>query len=280
MMEYILKKLADVAFANVSAALKTEPSMPTTSPESLEAALQHHIREVKNWSGEISFSDLKSAKRTAEVFVPLDLMLQPRRLRIDSKEQSEIQPLEQVLADTNAHIIILGQPGAGKTTSMKHLCHRLMTDESFLPQIHCPIVIRLRELSTRYNRSDRGRPEALFAALQEIFDLDVSRPQLPRKFKPHERYLEELHDVLEKRQYIRRTALVEILDSVAALLVLDGFDEIPSVEMRDSLIEGVRELAPQLEVSRIILTSRTGEFTYHVENMAQFELHPLTDSQI
>jgi hypothetical protein len=115
MTEYILKKIADLAFAKVSETLQSAQSTPATSPDFLQAALQHHLRDVKNWSGEISFADLKSAKQTTEAFVPLDLFLQPRRVRVDANEPSDVRPLEDVLAETQGHIIILGQPGAGKT---------------------------------------------------------------------------------------------------------------------------------------------------------------------
>jgi hypothetical protein len=70
------------------------------------------------------------------------------------------------------------------------------------------------------------------------------------------------------------------VDSLAVLLVLDGFDEISSATARDSIIEGIRQLVNHLEASRIMLTSRTGEFNYHIEKMSHFEIHPLTEAQI
>src|ERR1700722_315839 len=106
--EYILKKLADLAFAKATDALRSGQSNPATSSDSLQAALEHHLRDVKNWSAEISFADLKAAKQTTEAFVPLDLLLQPRRMRVNANEQSEIRPLEQVLVETQGHMVILG----------------------------------------------------------------------------------------------------------------------------------------------------------------------------
>jgi len=69
--EYLLKKLADAAFAKAVESLQSARSKSRASSETLQIALSHHLREVDNWSGEISFSDLKTAKNTVDAFVPL-----------------------------------------------------------------------------------------------------------------------------------------------------------------------------------------------------------------
>ncbi len=151
MTEYILKKLVDLVFARISKALQNDRAVPRTSRIAIETALQHHLREVKTWASEISFEDLKSVrinpetgviegekfKRTSDAFVPLDLLLQPRRLRLSPDEQVEVRPLEQVLNETQGHLVVLGQPGAGKTTSMKHVCNRLLEEDEAGTELPC-----------------------------------------------------------------------------------------------------------------------------------------------
>jgi predicted NACHT family NTPase len=61
---------------------------------------------------------------------------------------------------------------------------------------------------------------------------------------------------------------------------LDGLDEISHKAKRDGIISGVRRLAIQLENARVILTARTGEFSYHIEKMTTYEIAPLSDDQI
>ena len=70
---------------------------------------------------------------------------------------------------------------------------------------------------------------------------------------------------------------MEILQPV---ILLDGLDEISHKLRRDKVVSGIRRLAVQLENARIILTARTGEFTYHVEKMTTYEIAPLSGKQI
>jgi hypothetical protein len=64
------------------------------------------------------------------------------------------------------------------------------------------------------------------------------------------------------------------------LILLDGLDEVSHKQRRDSIIAGVRRLAIQLEETQILLTARTGEFTYHIEKMTAYEIAPLSPAQI
>jgi len=296
MTEYILKKLADLVFARITNALQNDRATPQTSPKAIEAAVQHHLREVQTWAAEISFEDLKSVKvspetgviedvkfkRTSDAFVPLDLLLQPRRLRLSPEEQVEVRPLERVLNETPGHIIILGQPGAGKTTSMKHVCNRLLEEDEFMRDLNFPVVIRLRELSGRYQLADKETEDddVLLAILQRVLELEIRYPPLPQESEPKSDYDLRKREALAQRTALRRRALTDAIDTLAVLIILDGLDEIPSGIVRGAVVESLRRLARQLNTSRIILTARTGEFTYHIENVLQFEIHPLTDDQI
>jgi hypothetical protein len=87
-------------------------------------------------------------------------------------------------------------------------------------------------------------------------------------------------DYRSARRTLRDRIVIDFLDSLRALIVFDGFDEIVAKTRKDAVVSQLRTLALQLEQSRIVLTSRTGEFNYHIENMAQFELTPLSRPQI
>ncbi len=70
------------------------------------------------------------------------------------------------------------------------------------------------------------------------------------------------------------------METLRPLILLDGLDEVSHKAKRDSIVGGVRRLAIQLEKARIILTARTGEFTYHIEKMTAYEIAPLSPRQI
>src|SRR5207244_1546952 len=78
----------------------------------------------------------------------------------------------------------------------------------------------------------------------------------------------------------RNRIIIDAIDSLNILLIFDGFDEITSVKVRERVLSDIRTLAQQLESSRFILTSRTGEFNYHIDNVKQFEISPLSTDQL
>src|SRR4051794_11770658 len=85
--ELILKKLVDIALNRVTENLtRTTARTPITMDE-ISNAVQHHIRDVKNWSADISFLDLKTPKRIEDAFIHLDVLLQPRRLHLGTSER-------------------------------------------------------------------------------------------------------------------------------------------------------------------------------------------------
>ena len=108
-----------------------------------------------------------------------------------------------------------------------------------------------------------------FSLIQSMLDIPLSFPADL-----------ESEDASESRKSLRERAVVQILETLHPLILLDGLDEVSHKAKRDSIIAGVRRLAIQLEKARIILTARTGEFTYHIEKMTAYEIAPLSPHQI
>ncbi len=241
----------------------------TSTQERLEAAIAAHQREIRTWSEEISFKDLLRPKSTAEVFVPLDIYLLPRRQHISPKEQFASAPLSSILQnEAVAHVVMLGQPGAGKTTAVKHLCQEMLTGNEVFPLQEFPLLIRLRDLNTA-KAADGNLEDLLIERMQSILDIDLSFPTDLQS-----------DDAVDTRRSLRERAVIRILETLKPLILLDGLDEISLKVKRDSIVAGIRRLAIQLESARIIFTARTGEFSYHIEKMTTYEIAPLSDGQI
>jgi predicted NACHT family NTPase len=241
----------------------------SSSQERLESAIAVHQREVKRWSEEISFKDLLRPKATSQVFVPLDIYLLPRRQRFSAQEQLASAPLSTILEGANAtHLVILGQPGAGKTTSVKHLCQQMLTSDAISPLQEFPLLIRLRDFNN-VRVADAELQDLLVDRLQSILDIPLTFPE----------DLKSADSTVTKRS-VKERAVAHVLETLRPLILLDGLDEVSHKIKRDSLIAGLRRLAIQLENARIILTARTGEFTYHIEKMTTYEIAPLSQAQI
>ena len=274
MQGYFEKKAIDFAFNAATSILKNNGGGIDTDERDLEAALTHHLRFVKNWSQEISFSDLKKAKNTEDVYVPLDLFVYPRRSRISEEEEIHALPFTEALNNREFHhIIILGQPGAGKTTTMKHVCSEvLIGSERFLEEINFPIVIRLREINKR-KRANQPDPDLfddiIWSLLHEILGLQIT---YPKEFGEKEN--------IEQRSAIRKRIITELLEKLTPVIILDGFDEITHKKHRETVLSELREIGTTVEKACVILTSRTGDFKYSVEGFNHLEIKPLDDDQI
>jgi hypothetical protein len=271
--EYLTKKALDASFRSAKSLakriLEEKKGKLVTTREQVEESLNIHLTSVHNWSSEVSFSDLKRAKLTSEIFIELDLYVYPRRIRLTAHETIKSIALSKLFDEEASHFILLGQPGAGKTTSMKYVCQKILQDPDFYPErFSLPVLVRLRDLNTEWQ--DRNST-VLFDYIGRLIGLDV---QFPLKGEGSDD-----NTPLERRE-IRKKLVVSFLESLKVLLILDGFDELSSDSLRLKTIGEIQELTQYLNKSTVIVTSRTGDFRYNVERAAPYELCPLTQVQV
>ena len=88
----------------------------------IEVNIENHLREVINWSERIQQFGMYKPNYTDEKTVDLSFGI-PRKFRSISKNEIEE---EQVLLDYPDHLLILGDPGAGKTTTLKKLSRKIL----------------------------------------------------------------------------------------------------------------------------------------------------------
>jgi len=244
------KRSLEFAFDGVKSLLKRYTSDLSASASEIEKAISDHQTEIASWASEVSFRDFPRGRRTDEVFVPLDIYLNRIRSRVDDELLEEVK-LEDVLLSDERSCVILGQPGAGKTTALKHICQRFFTEPAFLSQYQLIVRIQLRELNVV---TPTASPEYLSRLLQEMLRLRISYP-------------DDLggDENIGARRALRDRVVIDWLNSVHALVILDGFDEITLKARRDLTTEEIRRLAPQMTTAAFILTGRSGEFSYHIE---------------
>ena len=131
--QFIFQTIFKVGVDSATKFLKEKKFKVESSHEDLEKAVSEHLKQVSNWSKEITFKDLVKPKFTSKVFIDLEILLMPRRNRIVADEKIESISSSKLFKEVSNHLAILGQPGAGKTTLTKFICQSVFTDENFYP---------------------------------------------------------------------------------------------------------------------------------------------------
>lgn len=256
----LILSIANKQFKNINAGLKNNKA-------DIERSLNQHIRIVKNWSNEITFKDLQASKKTSDIFIPLNTYLYPKRIRINNDENIRMIPLLDVLGREKNHLVILGQPGAGKTTSMKYICQSIFFDEKFYPkEFGYPILIKLRE----FNNTQKGKESAgiVIEHIFNLFGLKVENEKSKEK------------TTITQVNIAKNNLVLELLDKLNVLLILDGFDELIFKSHREIILGEIGNIANYLENSKLVVTSRTADYNYSNESISVYEICPLNDLQI
>ena len=119
------------------------------------SSIELHLKEVSKWADEIRFRDAPKTKSILNTYIELNYYVTPTNLHFEDDDSNESISLKELLNREDSHIVILGQPGAGKTSTMKKLVVDLLNNSSqFKRNFKNPIVIRLRELNNHTQSAD------------------------------------------------------------------------------------------------------------------------------
>ncbi|MEO9802353.1 MAG: NACHT domain-containing protein [Reichenbachiella sp.] len=264
--ELLIKEGVKAIFTLANSRTKNLNLTLNCTKSNIENSLNQHLRMVKNWSGEITFKDIKSAKNTQSIYIQLNIFLYPKRIRISTDEEIAIVPITKIFDNEKNHIVILGQPGAGKTTSMKFLCQSVFFNKEFYPDLFSyPLLVKLRD----FNKPIKSKYNAGIIVEYLFNELGLS-------IKP------ENYDEKNIETFVRtkEKLVVDILNNTGCILIIEGFDELVYKKHRQIVLEEISSLANQVEFSRIVITSRTADYNYNFDNISQFELCSLTKPQI
>jgi hypothetical protein len=269
---WIFKKIADELYNFSKAFIKDKSWSFNFNQDDIDKAYSEHLTEVSNWANEVSFLDLNSPHKTSEIFVELDLYTMPLSRSLESENVPKRQ-VSEVIMNSSKSIVLLGQPGAGKTTSMKKLCLELLTRPKLNEQEpNCPVLIKLRDLERLEFEFSGNIVEYIFY----LFALNIEIPS--EKKRSSVRVNPTANDLQEFK--IMKGAVVKVLDGLNALIIIEGFDEVNNIDVRERIISSLKELIQPLNNSRVVMTSRTGDFNYHIDHCVQYEICPLTEEQV
>jgi len=265
----LIKSLASGAFKVLQKMAKSNNISVKVKEENIEDALDQHLTKVNNFSSEISFRELNAPKSLLSVYVPLDLSLNSVFGKAQSHEsESKIASIviENVFKETSNNVVLIGAPGSGKTTTIKFICQKLLTDEHFLEGISdFPILIRLREDDILLNKAI-----PLFEYILNVFGVVVEN--VFKCVNPE--------DDKNKLDLFKRRTAIKLMNDYKPLIILDGLDEVSDEYVKNKLIKEINELSLNSKSCRFILTTRKGEDRFHLDNTQMFQVSPLNPDQI
>ena len=260
------------------------------APQDQTQALRIYRRVLVQTSGrlplrgvDVGASDPTSGQQRldlAQVYVNLDTKTQvpltgeekKRRNERVLAEERETRPLGALEASiTNRRLVLLGDPGSGKSTFVYHLAlclalHNLEPEAGWLERLPgwperegdaLPIVVILRDFA-------RWLPEVARAEPRHLWDFIVSRLQA-------------------QNLAFAADPLCQALEAGQAVVLLDGLDEIPTQARRSTVRDAVMAFAGRYPGVRTAVTCRTLSYqdpTWQLADVPAFELAAFDEKKI
>jgi len=216
-----------------------------------------------------------------QVYVNLDVVAPVRAegedthawgLRLARGEGEGRTPLLEALARPEAsRVVLLGNPGSGKTTFVNYLTYHLAEatakdEASDLPQSLqelWPVRLILRELATHLPPDECGTAAMIWDAVQADLAQRLGQPAA-------ERLLPHLQDHLLRR---------------GGIFLLDGLDEVPEAgRRRRCLLEAIQALIDSLPPGgRVLLTARPYAYAdpeWQLPGLPILSLAPFNEEQV
>ena len=280
------------AFRQLVAGIKGEPPGPLgpASPRPTKALAAYLKTLVASCSHlplrgvDVGASDPTRSQEPmdlAQVYVDLDTTthVEPKKAKKKGRKREpeladrETRPLRALeAAAKHKHLVILGDPGSGKSTFLNHLglclaAHRLEPKAKWLSRLTdwpkaqadvVPIPVVLRDFAQSLSQN------ATKAEAEHLWTFIVKGLDGPRLASAAQ-------------------ALEQVLEAGEAVVLLDGLDEIPTKEQREFVRDAVLAFADRYSESRFIVTCRTLSYqdpAWKLAKVPAVELAPFGEEKI
>ena len=200
-----------------------QPESATPQSNAVNAYIDELVREVRDrccnriltTCNRIQLYTLKQID-LEQLFVPVFVSQEPSSQRESSRENLPPSPALEIV-NRHQHLMILGKPGAGKSTLASYLATTCCKEASQAGWI--PVLLRLSDVV------DTCLPFNLLELLGIAFDVE-------------------------------RTITQQILKSGKVFLILDGLDEVSS-QLRQSICQETSNFVNSYYANKVVITCRT-----------------------
>lgn len=240
------------------------PRIAEAPAPDIEAVISRNVVEALTWASTLQIFGMTSSADPETNTIPLRLSETPRRFR--GVDQGVEQPEAHIL-ESLANILLLGDPGSGKTTTLRRLTKQLVTGKTSeeVPNA-IPVIVRFRDL---------GAGDSLLVAVASKLGLQTewkhyaSTEHSQSKFDKQELWI---------GQERAKDVIAEFLGENRTLLIFDGLDEFPGDPI--AARKDLNWLALMAQQSQVIVSCRSGDYNGQLEGYTILELCPLTIPEV